>query len=124
MIQLRSNYRKDIVRLYPTKSEKEDRRLLFLSMMQRAEKLRTDPEWYDLFFKTCTTSILDHVNELRNTSIPWQYHIFMPLFSDEIAYKHGLLDTDLPIEMAREKYEINGRALLADEINFSTQIRQ
>jgi hypothetical protein len=47
VIKLRSNYRKDKVFLYPVNTTKENMRKLFLSMLARANKLATEPEFYN-----------------------------------------------------------------------------
>lgn len=124
VIKLRSNYRKDQVFLYPMKTTKENMRKLFVSMINRANKLATEPEFYNTFTSTCTTNIVSHVNELVPGRIPFSFKVLMPAYSDELAQKIGLIDDTLPLAQLREKYKINARAeKYADDPLFSTRIR-
>jgi len=129
LIELRANYRKDQVILYPITAEKKDIQKLFLSVMQRAKSLSETPEFYNTLTKTCTTSILSHVNILREekskSPIEWGKKIFLPSHSDEIAYDLWLIDTDLPLAEAREYYTINELSeQYAGDENYSTLIRK
>lgn len=124
VIKLRSNYRKDDVFLYPVKTTKENMQKLFVSMLTRANKLATEPEFYNTLTNTCTTSIVGHVNEIVPGRIPFSYKVLMPGYSDELARQVGLIDSALPIEELRAKYIINDKALkYADDPLFSERIR-
>jgi len=131
VIKLRSNHRKDQVFLYPVKTTKENMRKLFVSMMNRANKLTTDPEFYNTLTNTCTTNIVSHVNEIAPGRIPLSFKVLMPAYSDELAYKLGLFETTAPdghtmtLEELRKKYFINDRAeKYADSPDFSRRIRE
>ncbi len=125
VIKLRSNYRKDDVFLYPVKTTKENMRKLFISMLTRANKLATEPEFYNTITNTCTTSIVEHVNEIVPGRIPFSYKVLMPGYSDELARKIGLIDNTLSIEELRAKYRINDKAMkYTDDTLFSERIRE
>ena len=124
VIKLRSNYRKDEVFLYPVQTSKENMQKLFVSMLNRANKLATEPEFYNTLTSTCTTNIVSHVNEIVPGRIPLSYKVLMPAYSDELAHKIGLIDNSLSLDELRKKYRINERALkYADSIDFSKKIR-
>lgn len=124
VIKLRSNYRKDEVFLYPVMTTKENMRKLFVSMLNRANKLATEPEFYNTLTSTCTTNIVSHVNEIAPGRIPFSFKVLMPAYSDELAYKIGLIDNSMHFETLRGKYQINERALkYGDSPNFSKRIR-
>ncbi|MFA6414647.1 MAG: DUF4105 domain-containing protein [Candidatus Paceibacterota bacterium] len=125
VIKLRSNYRKDDVFLYPVKTTKENMQKLFISMLTRANKLATEPEFYNTLTNTCTTNIVAHVNEIAPGRIPFSYKVLMPGYSDELARQVGLIDNTLSIEELRAKYRINDKALkYADDPLFSERIRE
>ncbi len=135
LIGLRANHRKDRVFVYPVRASKKKLQNLFVSMVDRADTLGRNPEWYNLIWKTCTTSILDHINELRESRVSlveepkppirWSYKIFLPYYSDEVALENDFLDTSLPLEEARAYYQINDLAArYADDPDFSTKIRK
>jgi hypothetical protein len=130
VIKLRSNFRRDNVYVYPVKTSRENMRKLFVSMLNRANKLATDPEFYNTLVNTCTTSIVAHVNEVAPRKVPWSLNVLMPAHSDELAYELGLLDTagpngqTLTLEQMRASYLINARAeKFKDAPNFSQRIR-
>jgi hypothetical protein len=125
VIKLRSNFRKDIVFLYPVKADKEGMRAIFLDYMARVNKLVDRPEFYNLFANTCTTNIRDTVNRVTEKHIAWTYKMLFPALSDEFALEQGLLDTDLSLEEARKMYQINKKAeAAANDPDFSVKIRE
>ncbi len=107
---LRAIHRKDDVYLYPINTTPERAQQLFVSMVTRAQQLQQDPEMYNTITNNCTTNIVKHVNTLFPDRITWNKSFLLPKSADEYALSIGLLDTDLPIEQAREKYHINERA--------------
>lgn len=125
VIKLRSNYRKDEVFLYPVVTTKENMQKLFVSMLNRANKLATEPEFYNTLTSTCTTNIVSHANEIVPGRIPFSFKVLMPAYSDELAHKIGLIDNSIPLEDLRKKYNINERALkYAESPDFSKMIRE
>ncbi|HKV09833.1 MAG TPA: DUF4105 domain-containing protein [Thermoanaerobaculia bacterium] len=126
LIQLRSNYRKDDVYLYPIRAPKERIRAMLVGMLERANRLREEPEFYNTLTNTCTTNIVRHVEEVAPGRVPrFRREVILPGYSDRLAYDLGLLDTDLPFEKARERFKINDRALRAQgQPDFSVKIRE
>jgi len=130
VVKLRSNFRRDKVFVYPVKTSRENMRKLFASMLNRANKLATEPEFYNTLVNTCATSIVGHVNEIAPKRIPFSYKTVMPAYSDELAYELGLLHTrganggTLTLEEMRARYLINDRAeKFKDDPKFSEKIR-
>ncbi|MDP3901354.1 MAG: DUF4105 domain-containing protein [bacterium] len=125
VIKLRSNYRKDKVFLYPTQTSKENMRALFVSMLERANKLASEPEFYNTLTSTCTTNIVAHINKIVEGRVPFSFKVLMPAYSDELAQKLGLINNLIPLEELRAKYLINDRAeKYADDPNWSQRIRE
>lgn len=125
LIKLRSNFRGDDVYVYPVRAPREGMERMLLAMLGRANRLRERPEHYNTLTSTCTTNIVRHVNQIDPERIPYRYEVFLPGFSDRLAYDLGLIDTDLPFEQARARFKINERARRwADSPDFSTRIRQ
>jgi hypothetical protein len=125
VVKLRANYRKDQVYVYPGKAVSQKKlQKLFLSMIDRANRLRTTPEFYNTLNNTCMTSIVRHINEIADEKINHSYKILLPGYSDKLAYRLGLIDTNLPLEKIREHFHINARALkYAESPDFSKMIR-
>lgn len=126
VIKLRSNFRKDDVYLYPVKADKEKIQALFIDMINRVNKLKDKPEFYNTLANTCTTNIVKHINTVSPSKVPfYDLRILFPANSDILAYELGLIDTDLSFEEARKKFYINERAMkYADDENFSVRIRE
>ena len=128
VLLLRANLRKDKVYVYPVKLEKpENARLLLADMLTTMNELvTTKPAWYQTLFANCTSRIAAHVNKItpgRISIFSWQ--LWLTASADELALKHGLLDTDLSIEKAREKYNVNEASERAgDAPNYSAEIRK
>ena len=124
-IKLRSNYRKDAVYVYPANTTKVKTQKLFLSMINRANELKDNPEFYNTITNTCTTNIVAHINEITPKRVPFlSLRILLPENSDKLAYELGLIDTSLSFEDIRKRYHINDRALkYADDPEFSVKIR-
>lgn len=124
VIKLRTNYRKDKVYLFPLKASKEKLQALFLDMVNRTDKLNTEPEFYNSLTSTCTTNIVDHVNKITPNKVPFSFKYLLPAYSDELAFDLGLIDTDLSFEQAKEKYLINDKAeRYGNDKDFSVKIR-
>jgi len=127
VLLLRANIRKDKVYVYPVKLGKsENARLILTDMLTRMNELvSTHPAWYNTLFANCTSSIAKHVNKItpgRISIFSWQ--LWLTASADELALKHGLIDTDLPIEQAREKYSVNDASeRIGDVPNYSADIR-
>lgn len=121
--------RGDTLYLYPTRADPEQARALLVDMLERAEDLRHAPEFYNTLTHNCVTTLRDHVNRVAEGALPWGWGVLLPGFSDEMALKHGLLDTELPIEDAREHFRVDERArqVLAtpgERARFSELIRE
>lgn len=126
VVDLRINHRKDQVFMYPMKAGSEKTKELFLSIINRTDKLSTQPEFYNTLFNTCTTNIVKHVNLISPKTIPTiDTSILFPENSDLLAYKLGLIDTDLPIDKIRNKFNINKKGeMYKNDPNFSIKIRE
>ncbi len=128
VVLLRANLRKDKVYVYPVKLEKPDNARLILTDMLTTmnELVTTKPEWYNTLFANCTSAIVKHINKITPGRIsPLSWELWLTASADELALKHGLIDTDLDIEKAREKYSINEISeIVGDNPNYSKEIRQ
>jgi hypothetical protein len=125
VIGLRANIRKDDVFLYPVRASPEKIRRLFREMVLRAENLATHPEFYHTFASSCTTNIVSHINTISPRRVPFSLKVLFPGYADELAYELGMIDTDLPLELIRNRYRINDPAgRHAGRPDFSQKIRE
>ena len=126
-VLVRTNTRKSDVYMYPVKlSSIEKGRELMVDVLERMNSLATNPKWYKTFSANCTSSIAYHVNRIspgRLPYFPWQ--VWITGYADRLALERGLLDTNLTLEEAREKYYITKKSRqIGDVENFSELIRQ
>lgn len=124
VVKLRSNYRHDKVFVYPVKTTPEKMRAVFLSMIERANKLKAEPEFYNTMVSNCTTNIAKHVNQISPKRVPWDITFLLPEEADRYVYKLGLIDNALPFEETRATHFINDLATqYANSPDFSLKIR-
>lgn len=124
LIQLRTHIHKDAVHLYPVRTDREKMRTMFLEMIERANKLAREPEFYNTVTNSCTVNLVRHVNTISPRRVPFSYRVLLPGYSDSLALDLGLIDTDAPLEQLRARYRINEAAeRFAEDPEFSMRIR-
>jgi len=114
----------DDVYLYPVHTTPDKMRRMFVEMLERANTLQRQPEFYNTLTNNCTSNLVDHVNAITPHKVPQGIKTILPGYSDEVAYAIGLIDTPLPLEEARRRFYITKIArAAADSPDFSTRIR-
>jgi hypothetical protein len=125
LVKLRTNYRNDTVYLYPVRTTREKMRRMFVSMLDRANKLAREPEFYNTLTNTCTTNLVAHVNYITPRKVPFSFATLLPANADRLAYDLGMIDTNLSFEAARRRFRINELARrYANDPAFSVRIRE
>ena len=107
VLALRTNFRRDPVYLYPVRTTPEQMRRVFVEMLERANQLAAQPEFYNSLTNNCTTNIVGHVNTIAPSSIPFSYKVVLPAYSDQLAYDLGLIPTELPFQTVRAAHRID-----------------
>jgi hypothetical protein len=124
LIRARTEHRGVDVYLYRGTAKPEQAQRLLVDMLQRANKLRKEPEFYNTLSNNCTTNIVRHVNQLAPGRVPYDYRVLLPGYSDQLAYELGLIDNSLPFEEVKRRARINDLALrYRDDPQFSARIR-
>ena len=125
LIGQRAAFGTDRVYLYPIRAKPAKIREMFLAMLERANHLRDHPEFYNTLTNNCTSNVVTHVNQIAPKTVPAGIKTIVPGYTDEVAYKIGLIDTDLDLEHARNRFLINARArrFINDPL-FSFRIRE
>ena len=78
-----------------------ERRMLE-SYLRRTNKLAKDPEWYNTITNTCTTNIVNHVNEVYPGRVPWAIAIMMPGLSPKMLLRNNLVKSSGNIDETME----------------------
>lgn len=115
----------DEVLLYPVDAEPAAVRRLFVDILTVVDEISRRPRWYNTLTNNCTTALQQHVDRLLDEPLGWSWRIALPGYSDELALERGLLDTELPLEQARERFRVNERVRRADldAPGFSSRLR-
>jgi hypothetical protein len=125
LLLVRAEHRDVDVLLYRTTATPEMARKLFVDVIQRVNRLREQPEFYDTLSNNCTTNIVRHINTLVPDRIPYDYRVLLPGFADSLAYDLGLIDNSRPFAEVRRSARINDLVLrYKDDPKFSQRIRQ
>ncbi len=127
VVLVRANLRKDKVFAYPVKfSKPENARVLLVDVLERMNELLVQPAWYNTFWSNCTSNIAYHVNRISPDRVsPLSWQLLLTASADELALKKGLLDIDLSIEQARQKYEVTQLSQSTGDVpDYSKRIRQ
>jgi hypothetical protein len=125
VIQLRTHHRQEPIYLYPIQVEEHYVQQLLKSMLQQTHQLEDTPEFYHTVNNSCMSNIAKHVNLIQPDLVPFGMGTVFPGFADDIVLERNLLSTDVEdIELVREYYRINERALKSIEgQSFSQRIR-
>ena len=125
VVRQRTNYRGENVYLYRTVARPETAQLLLTDVLNRVNDISKKPEFYDTLTNNCTTNIVRHINRVRPNRLGPDVRIFLPGYSDKIAYQQGLIVPYGTFEETRERAYVNPRAeRYADRPDFSALIRQ
>lgn len=115
----------DPLYLFPVRVSREQARALFTLLMERAQQLEAQPEFYNTVTNSCTTNLIAPINSLAADGRRVGRMIgLMPGYSYETAFGRGWIDTELPREAAREVFYANDRVRqFIDQPDFSALIR-
>jgi hypothetical protein len=125
-VMVRTNVRKHEVYLYPVRTTPDKARSVFLDMLKTMNDLTAHPRWYNTLTANCTSLLAGHVNHVTPHRLPfWSWQLLFTGHADDLALRSGLLDTDLPIDAARKKFDITAVSReIGDVENYSDLIRR
>ena len=86
-------------------------RRMFESYLNRTNKLRISPEWYNTITNTCSTNIVRHVNEVYPGRVPRTMAILLPGISPRILKKNNLVKMGASIDESMESSKIDEKAI-------------
>jgi len=110
--------------IYRTKATPKQAQEMFVDVMRRVNKLVREPEFYNTLTNNCTTNVRTHVNHLIPDSVPYDYRVLLPGYSDELAYDLGLIEVKGSFEETKAAAKVNYNAYLyRDNEDFSRKIR-
>jgi hypothetical protein len=124
ILQVRTNYRGEECFLYPTQLNPTHSRQLLTSILKGANKLIDEPKFYHTLGQNCTTTLVDHFNELEDIEVASHRKLLLNGVSDHFAYQQGLLSNELPFTTLKSACYISEIAQrFKDHKHFSQEIR-
>lgn len=118
--------RGDELYLYRSRAGPERARALFVDMLERAEHVRVEPEFYHTLLNNCATNLRTHLNRVVDDPLPWGWGVLFPGLLDRFAHGHGLLDDQRPLRELRRSNRIDAwarQAMESPDEDFSEAIR-
>jgi hypothetical protein len=123
VVRVRSNYRKESVRLYQLRAPLNLVRLVLLDYLKSVNQLDTRPEFYNALTENCTTSIRRHTHPFFHGK--WNWRLLINGSIDQLLYDNNGISHALPLAELRTLSDIGERAMKADrDPDFSAKIRE
>src|SRR5262249_19096254 len=110
LVRVRTNFRDEDVRLYRLSTEPKRAKQVLLSYLKTANRLATQPMWYNAATNNCTTDLIEHFRP-----VPWDYRILFNDHIDEAVYERGRLDQSMPFKELHRISLIDARAKAAPD---------
>jgi hypothetical protein len=109
-IDVRVNHRGEDVYLYRSTATPAQARDLLVDVLRRANKLSTEPEFYDTLTNNCTLNIVRHINRLSPDRVAYDYRVLLPGHSDRLAFDLGLIERHGSFDETKARAHINDLA--------------
>lgn len=124
LVGLRTNHRLEDAYLFPMAWAPGDRRALLVDILERADGLSLEPEFYRTIAGNCTTTLLEHINRVSEKPVPFSFKLLANGYMPELAYERGQIPGHAPFEEIMAQYAINPKAQGGgDGPGFSQRIR-
>lgn len=94
LIDLRLNHRGNPLRLYPIETTAVGRRALLLEILERANALAEEPEFYHTLVNNCTTNLVQHVDALVGDPFITGWRRTLPESAAKRAFLAGYLKSE------------------------------
>ncbi|MDB4940048.1 MAG: hypothetical protein JWO40_473 [Candidatus Doudnabacteria bacterium] len=92
VITLRNNYRQnELVNQYKLDLNLNQLKALFLEMCKQAEEVNNNSKSFHLFFNSCASNLVQHLNNTSDFKIPWFYKYFAPGLLPQYLLKRKLI---------------------------------
>ncbi len=122
LLELRTVHRRDEVYLYPMRATPAQARALLESLLRGARAVAERPAFYNTVSASCTSVLARHLREVAD--LPLDHRVYLPGYSDQLAFELGLIATDVDLAATRARFHINERAYAAAGApDFSARIR-
>ena len=102
----------------------ESKPALFESYLKRTNALAEKPEWYNTITNTCTTNLVQHINDIYPGRVPMGLAWLLPGLSPEMMERERLIHIEEDLTTTMDRSRIDERALEWDgECDFGDWVR-
>ena len=101
LIPLRTKHRGEETFLYPMTLTLEQSKTFLLGIMDAANDLHTNPKFYHSLNMNCTTTLIKHLNKVKEFKIPVLTKFILNGITDYIAYEMKGIPTDIPFDILK-----------------------
>jgi hypothetical protein len=122
VIGVRSHQRGETVLLYPIDDTPERSTEFFLALLNDANALRDEPQFYNTILDNCLTNLLKHGADFEEVSAA-DLRVLLPGHADRLTYAFGITPADIPFETARRRATIDPALGQIDDPDFTVKIR-
>ncbi len=122
IIGVRSHQRGETVLLYPVDETPEASAEYFLALLNDANALQDEPEFYNTVLDNCLTNLLKYAADFAEISVT-DFRVLLPGHTDRLTYAFGITPADIPFEWARRLARIDPTLFSIDDPDFSAKIR-
>lgn len=123
-VRVRSNHRGEDLYLYRIDMDEQTARALLLSYIERANRLREEPRFYNTLTANCTTIVFEMLEGIVG-HLPLDYRLLATGYLPAYVAEQGGLQPGYSLDELRRLGRITERAQAADRAaDFSARIRQ
>lgn len=125
LISLRTNHRAEETFLYPLNLDQSQSKIFLLSLLKGAQKVRKTPSFYHSLHQNCTTTLVNHINDVPNFKVEVTLDLVLNGLSDYAVYKMEGVPNDLEFAVLKRCCYISklARALPLDK-SYSIKLRK
>ena len=124
VVRLRTNLRREDVRLFPVKLKPEQMRILLISYLDLGNSLADQPQFYNTVTANCTSTVYRLVQTIK-PDMPLDIRLLLSGRLPEYINELGGLQGDLPMDQRRLAAAITAKAQgIGPDQDYSALIRQ
>ena len=124
LIGVRTHHRGEDVYLYQLAMPPETARKVLLDYLREINEFNVQPRWYNAVSQNCTTTIRHHAQNVAAGN-PFNWRILVNGKIDELGYRRGSINQELPFDELRRRSAISEKARSAPiGPDFSRRIRE
>ena len=94
------------IQLYPVDTEIDTVRSVFIDMLERANKIKREPESYNIIWNNCSRNLLFHADKFVDNSPNYFQTMYFCLCPDNKLYEWGFIQTDESIEDMKKTFRV------------------